>query len=285
MTDEELRALVKEVQVDLEKHLSVEHENLKKAHPGEESSAELPSDESATSDSDGSASPPAEESSSPPADASPAAAPAADESAPPADAPPADASAEPATDPGVIDPAAIEAELSAMPPEHVKALYLAAKKVIFASMGAGADGPAPSPDASAPPPPAAAPPAPAPDASPALKSEKNPANGGKVVVAKSEQDMEIEALRKKVTEFEGIASGLMTVVEKVISVPPRKAVTGVSQLSKSAEDVSTLSKSEINERLGRAARTKLSKSDRELINQYSVGAIDVSKVKHLLDVK
>lgn len=293
MTQEELQALVRQVQGELDVHLTAEQTRLSKAHPGEEDSSELPADESSTADA---SAPPSPEASGPPADASP------DASAPPMDgppdasAPPADASAagpdagggDPMADPGVIDPAAIQAELAQMPPEHVKALYLACKAVIFAAMGGSPDAsapPAPGPDASAPPMPAG-PPAGPPDASPALKAETNPANGGKTTVAKSDKDEQIEVLTKKVAEFEGITSTLLTVVQKVISVPPRKAVAGVSELQKnSAEDAKSLAKDEVNTRLNRAARTKLSKSDRELINQYSVGAIDVSKVSHLLDVK
>lgn len=320
MSNEELRALVAGVQVELDSYLGSERDKLSKAHPGEEDSSELPADESAT------ASPPESSDSGPPdvsggpPDASASGPPDDSAGGPPMDGsaeggpPPPDASADPSaggdpmSDPGVLDPAAIEAELSQMPPEHVKALYLACKSVIFASMGGGSpDGGSapPGPDAgSAPPMPPGPPgggggPPGAPPGPPAMKAEVSagttvkgpPANGGETkagsALGKSEaaKDAVIADLQKKVAEFDGITSALMNVVEKVISVPPRRAVAGVSELAKAAEDPSKLDKAEITARLDRAARTKLHKSDRELINKYAVGSIDVSKVKHLLDIK
>jgi hypothetical protein len=287
MNDEELRALMSEVQAELDTALKSEKERLAKAHPGEEDSSEVPPDESATaSGSDG---PPEASASSPPAEGS--APPDASASPPPGpDGASPDGGGDPMADAGVADPESIKAELASMPMEHVKALYIAAKEVLFAQMGA-ADPAAASPPPAAPMLDASAPPtAASPSAPPAFKAEmaaSSPGNGGQVkTVSKSEKDTEIEELKKKVAEFEGITSGLLSVVEKAIVVPSRKAVTSVAELNKSgSKPAGQLSKSEVKERLDRAARTRLSKSDRDLINQYTVGAINVEKVQHLLDVK
>lgn len=270
--DDEIRQMMAEVQDSLSKALSSEHAKLSKALPGEESE-EAPADDSA---------PDAGPAASAPADAAPPApsAPAADASA----APPSDAPAE-GSDPAAdeLDPEAIKAELAQMPIEHVKALYLASKEIVMAQMGG--DGSEQAPPAPAPAPVAS--PSPAPDASPALKAELPAANGGDPApVAKSQKDTEIEELKKRVSEFEGITSGLLAVVETSLKVPSRKAITSVTELAKSTgPNVNQLSKSEIQSRLDRAARTKLAKSDRELINQFTVGMINVDGIKHLLDVK
>ncbi len=306
MTDSELRALMSEVQGELDSILKSEGKKLSKAHPGEETASEIPADESATSSDEGSETPaPAE---SAPADES--APPSGDEGesdAPPGapgDAPPADPAqgSDPAMDGQAMDPEAIKAELAQLPMEHVKALYLAAKEVIFAQMG-GAGGPpgAPGMDAGAPPvaplspemgsaPPGSSPPGSPPmdpNAPPALKAEmkaSTPADGDQKILGKSES-AQIADLKKKVSDFEEITSKFMTVMEKAISVPARKAVTSIVDLAKSAPSAESLSKAEVNVRLDRAARTKLSKNDRALINQYSVGAIGVEGIRHLLDTK
>jgi hypothetical protein len=307
--DTELHELMSEVQKELDVILKAEQEKLAKAHPGEETSSEVPADESATSassdgdgDADDSGPPAADESAPPSADAS---APPAADAAPPADAsaPPADGSADPGADQG-LNPEQLKAEYAQLPLEELKMHYLAAKEALFAAMGAGGDPAAaggPPADASAPPaPPAAAspPPAPPPAASappvddqsapPALKAEKqanNPANGGKVTtVAKSEKDLEIEDLRKKLGDLEEIVPSLIDLV-KVAAAPARKAVTSVAQLEKSnGVDVGSLSKAEIDARLKRAVRTNLTNPDREAINSYylSGGATGIEGIKHIL---
>lgn len=307
MTDEELRVLVAEVRGELDSYLLTEQQKLAKAHPGEEDSSEVPADESATAPADDSGG----SDSGPPMDGADSGPPESSASGPPSDGlPPPDASAppdaagggDPMADPNGMDPEAIKAELMQMPPEHVKALYLACKEVIFSQMGGGSPdaggSPPPGPEMSAPPGPPGGGPPPGPpgpptgppDASPALKAEikSNPANGGQMKeVSKSESDRDllIADLQKKVREYDEVTSVLVSVVERVISVPPRKAVAGISEIKKGERKSSDLTKTEVKERLDRAARTNLKKSDRELINQFSVGAIGVEKVEHLLNVK
>lgn len=286
MDENEVRKLMAEVSQELDKVLVQEKEKLSKAHPGEETSSEVPPDESATSSA------PADDASDPGQSGPPA------DSAPPSDGPPADASASPPADPAASadpsadpamdgqanDPAAIEAELAQMDPEHVKVLYMAAKKVLFAHMGGGMD-----PAASAAPPAASAgPPGASPDpaAPPAMKAEMNPANGGKVTtVGKSEKDLQIETLTKKVAEFEATLPGLVSVVEKMVSAPQRKAITSVTQVAgnKPAAPVSSLSKSEIESRLKKAVNTNLSKSDRELVNGFYFGSVKLEGISHILE--
>jgi hypothetical protein len=191
-------------------------------------------------------------------------------------------------DEAVVDPEAIKAELATMKPEHVEALYMAAKEVLFAHKAASAPAVSAMPAAATPP--AASPDSPPP---PAMKmemgsQEKGPeANGGQVKageVIKSEDRVIIEELQKKLQETDALASGLLNIVEKVILVAPRKAVTSLSEIKKSETkvDLSSLSREEVRARLGQKARTNLSKSDRELINHFEVGAIGVDKVEHLL---
>jgi len=308
--DNELQALMSEVQKELDTLLKAEQEKLAKAHPGEETSSEVPADESATASDDagGSEDGPPSADAGPPADSAPDAS--AATAAPPADdasAPPADGSADPAADQG-LNPEALKAEYAGLPLEELKMHYLAAKEALFAAMGAGGDpaaaggAPAPGMDASAPPappaaasaPPAAAsaPPAPPiddPSAPPALKAEKsasNPANGGQVTkVSKSEKDGEIEELKKKLGDLEAVLPGLIQVVEVAVSAPARKAVTSVAQLEKSGPSAASLSKAEIDAKLKRAVRTNLNEGDREQINRYVIsnGATGLDGIKHILE--
>ena len=109
-----------------------------------------------------------------------------------------------------------------------------------------------------------------------------PANGDNVL-GKSEA----EALEKAMDEKMEV---LTKAISAIVGRPLNKAVQGISQVrspmgsAPAANDPSRLSKSEINEKLGAKARTEgLSKNDRSLINQYSLGQLtDLSKLSHLL---
>lgn len=311
----EIDSLLAEVEATLTAALKEEQEKLSKAHPGEETPAEKPSDTSATAPKE------PEASTSPPpgdGDTSDASAPDASASASPdASAPPADASAPPADgsapqDPAMDasnDPQALQDEyskLGAQDPEALKNHYLACKAALFALMGAGADASAPpagaAPGSAAPPAPPAASPAPpvaspSPDAPPAMKSEKSAggmpttteeANGGKGMM-KSEND-QIKNLTEKLAKQEEAMGALLSVVTSVVETPVRKAITSVAHLAKTEEvaknDVSKLSREEVKASLRRAAEKPLKKSDRELINSFDLGHIGVEKIAHLIgDVK
>lgn len=195
---------------------------------------------------------------------------------------------------GAIEPAPsvdeLMAEYSKLDPEQLKMHYLACKGAIMAVMGQG-DG---APEAAAP---AAAPPvAPVPEASapPALKGEmamkgsrSNP-NGG---MEKSQKSLEIELLKAELKSTKELLASQGQAVDKLVDVltkPMRKSIKNISEVAfidKNAEKVSNakgLSKDEITARLREKARTNLTKSDRDLINGYSLGQVDVSKIDYLL---
>jgi hypothetical protein len=299
-TEINLDALVSEVQKELTKHLKAEAEALSKAHPGEDISSEIPADESATSDGSPSdaeegseAAPPADSGDSSPAEETPGEAPvdaSASDAPPPADD--GSAPADPAMDPA-SDHDALVGEYTKLPIETLKAHVLASKEALMAAMGAGAvdDG---SAGAAPPAPPAAmGPPAPAasasPDAPPAMKGEMaaNKANGENVLtsVSKSEKDVEIETLRKRVEEQDATMAQVLKAVTMVVEAPVRKSVASIADLGKSAGavDPSALTKDQVRNRLReRVVERKLSKSDRELVIAFDLGHIGVEKVAHLL---
>lgn len=183
-----------------------------------------------------------------------------------------------------MDVNALTAEYSKLPPEELKMHYIASKAALMQTMqaaqGAGAGGP--PPDASAPPSPAGSPAPDAPPAAPpapegppmALKNEMKPAP---VPMAKSEGLSKAEA-----DDLRAQIEGLTKAVTIVLGAPQRKAVTSLAFLAKSEEPAKTLSKAEVDAKLKDKIRTNLSKSDRALINQFTLNQIDVSKIEHLL---
>lgn len=267
-------------------------ESLAKADPGEETSAEkTPSKESQKESApEGS---PAEESSSsegpkegPPSEA-------------PAEAPPAAPAAEgaaPGGDPaqemaGEVTVEGLQAEYQAMPVEEQKMHLLALKAALMTTMAAAepkapaapamaAEGPADAPPMAPPP---AAPPAMAPG--PALmRSETDP-----------ETLARIETLEKAVKEKDQIIEGFGKVAEglKNLLVSNRKSVHSVSlvgkpgdQLTKSENDVTSLTKSQVDQKLKEViAKGNLKKSDKDLIIEFTAGRNpDVSKIAHLIKV-
>lgn len=296
LKDSDLKQLLADVATEVEGLVKAEAATLAKAHPGEDTSAEVSEDESATDPQD-SGPPPAEASSAPPGgdappmdDGASAAPPAGDDgSAPPAGPDAAAAGGDPAADQS-MDPEALKAEYAQMPPEMLKAHYLAAKEALFATMGApGADatGAAPPADpmasAGAPPaPPAAAPPAP--DAPPALKAEKGmtehvDANGENPLTAVKKSEAKYALLETQV----GILTQAMT---KILTTPVRKSIASITEVAKTTSvDVSALSKAQIDEKLKEIVRTPLKKSDREKINSYVLGKTQIDQIAHLFGEK
>lgn len=266
--------------------------------PVEESSgSEGPTAPESSDEPDGDEGPPMDEASAP------AEGPADDAGAPPApEASAPDAGAAPGQE-QAIAPAptveALQAEYSKLDPEALKMHYLAAKSALMAVMGAeqGAGAP-PGAEASAPAaPPAAAPPAPpagAPMAMGEMKSGKQvnltDGNGGEVEAGKlGKAEKEIADLRGQLsTQTEEVAK-LAKAVE-VLLQPVRKSVKGVSDLKfigrtedAPEQPAANLSKKEVQSQLRDKVREgKLSKADKELISQYSVGAVDITKIQHLL---
>lgn len=284
----ELKSIIHEVETGLGDLLKSETAKLQKAAEASPEKAE----ESSPAESAPAESAPAEAA---PAEAAPA------ESAP-AEAAPEAAPAEGA--PGELphdeaqvlaepDHDALCQELAAMPPEHIKAVYLAAKAVL---MRGAQSAPAEA--------------APAPAVPPALGKEEmemaeaakkaevgatkwekgelkaEPANGGQMLgkseaVALSKAQEEIDALK-------GQVAALVKVAELTVGLPRQKAITGVAFIPK-GEDMSkaekpALTRPEALKKLAEKARDqKLSKSDREAINSFTLNAkADLSAVQHLL---
>lgn len=292
ITDQELTALLAEVETSIDGLLKSEKEKLAKAHPGEETSTETEPDESASApagdDASASASPPAPDAGAPADEASGDGAPPTDDASasPMGDdgAPAGDPSAEgdPAAD-ASTNPEELVPHYAKLPIEALKAHYLAAKMALAAMMGSA--GGAPAGDASA-----AAPPAPDASAPPALKGEMkdnvegNGENPLHASTAKSEKDSQIAELQKRLTDQEQSLAGLLTAVRTMVEAPVRKSVTSAAdiEVAPTGEDVTRLDRKEIDRRLRRAAEGNLRKSDRDLINSFALGSVKVDAIAHLL---
>jgi hypothetical protein len=300
----ELEAILDEVGAKLEPVLKSEAEKaaerLAKAHPGESTASETPKDASATKEA------PDDKSSAPPPPKPEGTPPAAKEASPPPAAPPAAdpaltadpaAATDPAADPGAAgaeDPADLQAAYATLPLEDLQMHYLACKAALIAAMGndGGADAPPAADPAAAAAPPAPPPPAAPPAAPPALKNElpsdpkangEDPAN-----VAKSEKDLTIASLEKRVTERDTALEQLTGALRKIVERPVRKAITSLSDLRKSdgqgsTVDLSKLSKNEQRALVRKAAeKPNLKKSDRERLNSFFFGNLEIDGVKDLL---
>jgi len=219
-------------------------------------------------------------------DASPAPAPDASASAGPAPAPSADPAA-PGAEGGEEAPETVEtltAKYDGLEESELKMHYLAAKAALMKKMQSAAPAPGASPSAAPPmaPSPSASP-APAP--APAMKAEiaAAPANGGQML--KSEQ-AEVALAKAQVEQLSQQFQVLARAVE-LLAQPQRKAITGINQgfLAKTEESTNkpAMTKDQVLAKLkNRVSDPSLSKSDRNLINKYSVGSIDVSQIEHLL---
>ncbi len=322
ISEQQLQNIITEVNSELENMFKSEH--LAKARPGEETPGEGQEDSSKTDpageNTDSASASPDPASASPDAAGSDSAPPADDASAaPPGDdgsAPPADGSApggDPAADTGPIDPQQLMAEYAQLPPEDLKAHYLACKEALIQVLGApGADAgsaappadpsmaPPPGADAGAPPPPPAAPPA-GPSASPAgpppaddsagptLKAEipsgdklksPGPENGENPL-----HKAEMAELNKKVDEANAMSAALLAVVKKVVEKPLRKSVQFLSDITPAPTgvDVTKMKREEIRAKLKVvASSTSLKKSDRDLITGYDLNTVKADQIAHLL---
>jgi hypothetical protein len=272
---------------------------------------DAPAEES-TGDEGPASPPPADDSAGPP-----------DEASAPAEGPPAEASAPddgvapdaagappPGADDGMgqeaIQPAptveALQAEYQKLDPEALKMHYLAAKGALAAAMGAaqGAAPEASAPGAGAPPmapPPAAGPP---PGAAPMAMGELgagkkvnlSDGSGGEIEKGKmAKAESEINSLRSQLAEQTNAVAKLAQAVE-IMTTPIRKSVKGLSDLrfidrteETKPSAAKSLTKKEVQAVLSAKVREgKLSKADKELVTQYSVGSVDISKIEHLLAV-
>lgn len=190
---------------------------------------------------------------------------------------------------------------SQLSPEELQSHFFALQQVLQAQMGGGAGGAAPAPGAGAPPgadPMAASAGAPGPAAAgapPAAPGGAGPApmagEGSKPVdpmasmamkSMKDELDLvkgERDALKKSLT-------GLSETLEKLASKPQPKAIqaTDAAVLSKSEQPKTlTMTRQQVLKKLAVvAANPDLKKSDRNLINKFCVGGVEVDAISHLL---
>lgn len=253
INDDELDLLISDVKKNLLDVLDTEKAQrlAKAAPPDDEPGAGAPPSPSA------SAGPPVDDSPAPPAGG-----------APPPDAPPAPGADAP---PGGEEAGAptfdeLKAEFAKLAPEELEMYFLAAKAAMQEAQGAPGAGAPPSPSASAGPPPSAAP---SPSAPPAMKAEMKP-NG------------ELAKAEAKIAELSQHVENLAKMVEH-LAVPQRKAITASTYLGKSEDKATTMTDTQIKQKLGERARERdLKKSDRELINSFCVGTVNKKDIEHLL---
>ena len=262
ISDEMLQNILADVDAVVKPMIKNATEKLNKADEEEESE---PAEES---------SPAPEASPAGPPEASAAPAPEASPAAPAPEASPAAPAGPPAGAEGGIpdDPAALMDMFSQLPPQKIKAIYMAAKQALISIQGGQAGGPPSS--AGAPPAPAGPPPG----APPAMKAEmkSSPGNGGKVLKNENEEINKILKNQNEKIEL------LTQVIQKMAGTPVRKAVTSVTQLNKSETTSTevTMSKSEISSKLSEVIKSgNLNKSEREKIRKYyDNGCKDVSLI-------
>lgn len=178
---------------------------------------------------------------------------------------------------------------SSMQPEELMIHYKAAKTAVVdlmqggdpaagdPGMGPEAGGPGMGSPEASPGPSMAAGPGPGPEASLGKTSMPANPNGS---LAKSEQANAIETLLKSYNEKMELFERALV---KMVGAPQRKAVTGVDFVSRVQPEKQELSKSEALVRLNEKAKDpNLKPSDREAINSYAFGSVNLSAVEHLL---
>lgn len=305
ISDDELRSVLAEVERDIDNLVKSEGARLAKAKEDGDDSDGPPSEGSSSAPSDGGGSPAPEGSAPAPGGPSASAAPPGDAGA--GAAPGGDgASPDPAADQGgPMDVDALTAEYSKLPPEEIKIHLLAAKAAFMKVAGAGAGpsadpmgagGPPPGPPMGAGGPPAGPSPSPSPSPSPppAFKAEIKPSPGNGGGLGKSEQAIELQALKAELesqkqlskAQEESIGS-LVNALDTFLGKPMRKAVTSVAHLPRTEDpkpEEKVLTKAEINAKLTEASRRKdLKKSDRDLINRFVCGTeVPQADIAHLL---
>jgi hypothetical protein len=212
----------------------------------------------------------------------------------------ADHAEDPAEDAGGAPPTMeqLQAEYAKLDPESLKTHYLACKAALMELMGAdqGAGHEASAPGAGAGGPPSAQP-GPEQSGTPMALSEMKgkrmnvDGNGGKMKagkLGKSEEQLKIERLEEQIREQHDALLRLTEVVAKAAK-PIRKSIKSLSDLRFIERTETTeapemkMSKAEVNAKLREKVREgKLSKSDQALVTKYTLGTVDVSKIKHLL---
>ena len=308
----DVAAILREVSEEIDAALQAEATGLRKSAgepentpPFEETpGAPAPGAAEVSSPGDASATGP-----SPDVSASPEASPDDGSASPSPDDGSSPAPEDPAADQGMMDPAQLQVEYMKLPPELLKAHYMAAKAALFELMGA-AQGASPSPDAGSMPPPGASPspsPSPAP-VPPAMKAEvpasikdipataemKPGEGGGKDAVpgdikplGKSEKDAKIEELEAQSADQAKQIELLAKAVELAMGTPVRKAITTVSAVPKGGtapEKAEAPSKDAVRGQIRKAMSSgKLNKNEKDKIFSYTLGNTDFSEIAQILE--
>jgi hypothetical protein len=187
---------------------------------------------------------------------------------------------------GPVDPAALEAEYAKLPIQELQAHYLAAKAALFAMMGQGQGqeqgAPQGAPPPSAPPPAGPSAGAPPPAGPSAGAPPQMAMSEGKQIPAGSGIGGEMS---KNESDLQAQVEKLTSVLSLFIGKPIQKAVTGTSYVAKSEEttEVKSITPAQVTAKLSQLTRSPdLKKSDRDLVNGYYEGTVNVSAIAHLL---
>lgn len=130
-----------------------------------------------------------------------------------------------------------------------------------------------------------------PDSSMLRTTSQAPEGGLHGAARKSEVDAELAELRKANSDLNAKLERLIGVTTDLVERPVRKAITGMEYVSirgtpgqdPAANAPKRMAPQEITNRLAEVVRNpRLTKSDRELINDYYDHRVDVSKIEHLL---
>lgn len=218
----------------------------------------------------------------PPAKDGPPAPPPGDQGAPPAGdmPPPGPEAKDPASDEAPLSVEALQAEYGQLSPEeldmHIKAA-LAAKE----SLAAAAAGPGGAPPAG---PPGGPPAGPPPGLAPAMKSEPSP----EIALLRAE----IESLKKLQAEKDALVKNqaedvenLTKAVKMVLERPERKAITGISYLSKSEVTEKTnvsFTPAEARAKLN-SIIPNLSKAEKDVVLDFYRGRVGAEKLLPILE--
>jgi len=284
MKDSDFKAIVANMEADLQKSYEAEKANLLAKAAGDEP------EESKSPEAEASASPPVDESSSPAPEAPVAG------GAAPGDGPPAmdpAAGGDPGGAPMTVDALVAEYQQLAQSSPQEFEMHLQAIQMVLDQSGGGAGGP-PGPEASA----SAAPP-PGPEASGSMPNvpAASPQDDTMPPSFKSELDnmqklfkAEIEALKAaheaERKDSEENTQNLTKAVTLLLEQPKRKGITSISQVKKSEDEPKILTKAELKAELKRiGSDPKLEKSKAKLINQYFLGNIKESQLYPLFEDK
>jgi hypothetical protein len=110
-----------------------------------------------------------------------------------------------------------------------------------------------------------------------------PGEGSAPVDPASQMAMKSEKLQGEFDALKKNQDLLVEAMKTMFTVPQRKAVTGNDMAAgKTEKPATSLSKSEINEKLKVVAKTNLAKSDRNLIANYFKNQVKVDDIVHLL---